>query len=149
MCQSVPAGYDAKPLNPHEYPILIKIFGAVVSVMVLASLFSAPPYLIAGRQIYGARRAYQKGDVSGALTLYQDVLKKYPKAFAARVGAAEALFAQHDDAAAKQAFDLLRHSKLDKYQWRDLKEVMPEKYQQSFEQVGDDEDYVVKSDVTQ
>jgi len=149
MCQSVPAGYDATPLNPHQYPILIKIFGVVVCVVVLASLISAPPYLIAGRQVYQAKRAYLKGDFSEGLAIYQDVFKKYPKAFAARVGVAQGLFAQNNEESAKQAFEMLRLSKLDKYQWEDLKKVMPEKYQRAFEPIGKYDDYVVKNEVTE
>ncbi|RTL38054.1 MAG: tetratricopeptide repeat protein [Candidatus Melainabacteria bacterium] len=149
MCQSVPAGYDATPLNPHQYPILIKVFGAVVCVVVLASLISAPPYLIAGRQVYKAERAYLKGDFSEGLAIYRDVFKKYPNAFAARVGVAQGLFAQNNEESAKQAFEMLRFSKLDKYQWEDLKKVMPEKYQRAFEPIGHYDDYVVKNEVTE
>lgn len=149
MCQSVPAGYDATPLNPHQYPILIKLFGAVVCVVVLVSLISAPPYLIAGRQVYQAERAYNKGDFSSGFATYQDVLKKYPNAFAAKVGVAEGLFAQNNEESSKRAFEMLRYSKLDKYQWKVLKKVMPEKYQRAFEPVGKYDEYVVKNEVAE
>jgi len=135
MCQSVPPNYDAQTLSPHEYPIWIKGFGAVVAVFVLTSLISVPQNIIAGRQLCSARKMFERGDFKQAADSYKDVVSRVPGSSEAHLGATEAYFSIHTQETDQKALDLLRDIKLDKYDVKRLSEVMPEKYWDYFKAI--------------
>ncbi len=54
MCQSVPEGYGAPTLPPHQYPPGIKVFAGLVAVVALYGLFSTPHALMSLHQLRAA-----------------------------------------------------------------------------------------------
>jgi len=136
MEQSASTSHDATPLSPTEYPILIKIFGVLVVALVLTSVVTIPPYVIAGRQLFQAGKLSYKENFESATDLYLEVLKKFPGCFSARVGAAESLFSQHNHAADLQALQLLEGARIDEMDWKKLEKVMPKEYQDQFKPVA-------------
>lgn len=136
MCQSVPPNYDAKPLSPHDYPMWVKGFGAFVAVVVLASFFSVPQTVAAGRQLSSAHKFFENGDFKQAANSYQEVLGKFPGSEEAHLGAAESYFSLHTKDADVKAMRNLVGLKLGKYDVERLNKVMPKEYWQAFESVG-------------
>ncbi len=128
MCQSVPAGYGAPTLPPHQYPLGIKVFAGVVAVVALYGLFSTPHALMSLHQLRAADALYNGGNFPGAAQAYEGVLKEAPRSGTAKLGAAKAYFHLHDESADKKALTLLVGMELDKYDAEDLAKVMPEKY---------------------
>lgn len=106
MCQSVPAGYGAPTLPPHQYPVGIKVFAGVVAVVALYGLFSTPHALMSLHQLRAADALYDGGNFPGAAQAYEGVLKEAPRSGTAKLGAAKAYFHFHDESADRKALSL-------------------------------------------
>lgn len=128
MCQSVPQGFDAPALNPHEYPIWIKAFAGFVVVVLIYSLAMVPSSLVAARELKQAQKLFEEGKAKEAVEKYEVVRKKVPGSSDARLGEAEALFTLNNRNADEKALDLLVGLTLDKYDIKRLEKVMPKQY---------------------
>lgn len=117
------------------YPLWIKGFGALIIAAVIASVITSFPYLVARRQLLTASRAAYKEDYKTAETVFSEIMKSHPQSMEARLGYAEALFAQHTDDANAKALKALEGCRIDEIDWVELEKVMPEEYQERFKPV--------------
>ena len=131
MSQSAPPVAGA-PLKPFDYPLWTKVFCCVIAIASIVPVFTLPPFLELGRSLTTARKLYEKKDFAGAEDAYQKVLKQVPGSAEAKIGAAEALFAQGDDAFVQKGFSLIEGLRLSKDERSRLSSALPEKYRKSF-----------------
>lgn len=124
--QNIPA------LPPHKYPLWVKLFAGAIVLATLYSLVLLPEYLVAAKKMHAAKEAYAMRDYSEAISLYGYVLETVPSSKAARIGAAEAIFANGDVSDDEIGLGLLSDITLGESEWSRITQVMPAEYQQYF-----------------
>lgn len=127
--QNIPA------LTPHKYPLWVKLFAGAIVVATIYSLILLPEYLVAAKKMRAAENAYVVRDYSEAISLYGYVLETVPSSKTARIGAAEAIFANGDVSDDEIGLGLLSDITLGESEWSRIIKVMPVEYQQYFQDV--------------
>jgi hypothetical protein len=122
-------------LPPHKYPLWVKIFALGIVIATLYSLALLPEYLVAAKKMRTAEQAYSNQDYEEAIGLYGYVLETVPSSRKAKIGAAEAIFADGDTSNDEVGLGILQDITLDKDSWARITKVMPSEYQQYFNDV--------------
>lgn len=122
-------------LPPHKYPLWVNFFAGLVIIATIYSLALLPKYLVAAKKMHVAKEAYAARDYSEAISLYRSVLETIPTSEAARIGAAEAIFANGDKSDDEGGLELLSGITLNKSDWVGITQVMPTEYQQYFDNI--------------
>ena len=130
-----PVAQNLSALPPHRYPLWIQVFGAGVIVATAYSLWLSPAYLSAAKKLRAAHAALRAQHFNEAATLYRAVLDIVPSSKTARIGAAEALFSNSDQADDEVGLTLLQGVVLDKETWGRLARVLPAHYRKYFHDV--------------
>jgi hypothetical protein len=123
---------ERQALPRHAYPLCVKAFAIVIGGLVSFSITLLPRYLDATRNLHAGELAYQRGDYEVAAGFYLRVVSTVPSSKAARIGAAEAIFSEHDRARDEDALSLLQDVDLDQDEWQRIQNVMPQEYRQYF-----------------
>jgi hypothetical protein len=122
-------------LPAHKYPMWIMLFAGGLLLLTAYSFFLLPNYLVAVKQLKAAEAAYRNSKFNDSIQLYKSVLSAVPLSKKARLGAAEAIFANGDKEDDKDGMSYLSGLKLDKDDWSRITKVMPAEDQQYFDQV--------------
>jgi hypothetical protein len=140
MCSSVPEGHQAPQMTPHSYPLWVKAFGVVVTLIFLCALWFVPGHLVAARELNHAKHLYRDGSTNDAIAIYEKLLKEHPHSDQVKVHMAEAYFSLRDPVSVKRAEEVLQGVELDKTDGRHLKKVMPPEAKTMFAPKKDDDD---------
>jgi hypothetical protein len=122
-------------LKPHSYPLWLVAVAFLVACAVVYSAILVPPYLGAYASMRLAESALEKGDRAAAETQFLNVLRAFPTSTSARIEIAIMLLADPVGARQQSGLDYLAGIKLDKYQWRRVSAVLPERFQDRFQTV--------------
>jgi len=122
-------------LAPHSYPLWLAAVAFLVACAVVYSAVLVPPYLGAYSSMRLAESALEKGDRAAAEAQLLDVLRAFPTSKSARIEIAIVLLADPAEARQQAGLDYLAGLKLDKYQWRRVSAVLPERFQDRFQTV--------------
>jgi|ERR1700678_1734881 hypothetical protein len=123
------------PSKPHSYPLWLVAAALLVACAVVYSATLVPPYLGAYASMRRAGAALEKGDRVAAEVQFLDVLRAFPSSTSARIEIAIMLLADPAEARQQSGLDYLAGIKLDKYQWRRVSAVLPERFQDRFQTV--------------
>jgi hypothetical protein len=123
----------AVPLKPHSYPLWLVAVAFLVAGAVVYSAVLVPPYLGAYASMRRAEAALEKGDRTAAETQYLDVLRAFPTSKSARIEIAVILLADPAETRQQRGLDYLAGIELDKYEWRRVSAVLPERFQDRFQ----------------
>ncbi len=111
----------------------IKAAVIVVFAAFACACTSVPANIDATRKLHLGERQYEDGKYKEAIATYEELLKAHPKSESLKIDCAKALFKLGNIQSDERALELLEGIKLSKYQWEEIKEVMPAKYQEAFE----------------
>jgi hypothetical protein len=123
------------PLKPHRYPLWLVAVALVVTGALVYSAILVPPYLGAYLTMRHAEGALAKGDRGAAQALFLDVLQAFPSSKSAHIEIAILLLADPAEAQQQRGLDYLNGINLDKYEWRRVSAVLPERFRNRFETV--------------
>ncbi len=123
---------DCSAIAPHNYPLWIMLFAAAIICMLFYSALSFPRYYTAMSELKSAEHFYKLKNYSEAIRRYRNVLDIVPTSDNARIGAAEAIFANSDKSDDGEGLALLQNIKLNKSRFARISKVMPSEYQQYF-----------------
>ncbi|HEY9718908.1 MAG TPA: tetratricopeptide repeat protein [Trichormus sp.] len=140
MCSSVPEGHQAPQMTAHSYPLWVKAFGVVVTLIFLSALWFVPGHLVAARELNHAEHLYKDGNTNDAIPIYEKLLKEHPHSDQVKINMAVAYFSLRDPASVKRAEDVLQGVDLDKDDWKHLKKVMPPEAKAMFQAKKDDDE---------
>lgn len=122
-----------KPLQPFSYPKWVLLFSAGVLISTIYSLFLAPMYIQASKQLKLGRHAFYNEDYDNAIDNYLSVLDIVPSSKEARISVAEAYFKNGNLSDNEYGLIYLEDLRLEDDEWSRIIKVMPESYQQYFE----------------
>lgn len=120
-------------IPPYEFPIWIKAATILVFAAFACACTSVPANIDATRKLHLGEYQYEEGKYKEAVATYEELLKAHPKSESLKIDCAKALFKLGNVQSDARALGLLEGIKLSKYQWEEIKEVMPAKYQDVFE----------------
>lgn len=121
-----------KPIPPHSYPLWIKIFGALVSLVFVGSLISLPADVCAAREFRRAQKEFKLGRIQETVSLCDRILVSEPNAAHIKLLCAQARFAFRSKEEDMKAIRLLNGISISAFQWDEINETMPQEYQQLF-----------------
>lgn len=121
-----------EPMQPHSYPVGIKLIAAVIALGVLYGLASLPKYIPAVRDLKKANVLLKQNEYTDSSRLYLQVLKRVPTSRDARIGAAKALFSDDSPENDPHALLLLENINFLRSEWEDFSKIMPMQYQKYF-----------------
>jgi TIR domain len=119
-------------LRPHQYPIWVLFFCALIALSAFASLIWVPTRVSALANLWIAEIAESKGDHLMAISQFRNVLGQVPTSRNAKIGLAIALFSSKAPEAAAEALTTLQGVTIPRSEWDRLTKVMPTEYQPYF-----------------
>lgn len=122
-----------QPIAPYEFPMWIKGAVIVIFAAFACACISVPGNIAASRKFHEGQWFYDHGKYKEAVETYNELLKSHPKSESLKIDCAKALFKLGNEESDERALELLEGIELSKYQWEEIKEVMPAKYQENFE----------------
>ncbi|OGE31818.1 hypothetical protein A2631_01665 [Candidatus Daviesbacteria bacterium RIFCSPHIGHO2_01_FULL_44_29] len=122
-----------KPLSPFSYPKWVLLFSAGVLISTIYSLFLAPMYIQASKDLKAGRHAFYNENYNEAIDNYLAVLDVVPSSKEARISVAEAYFKNENLSDDEYGLIYLEDLRLEKNDWTRIKEVIPAKYEEYFD----------------
>lgn len=119
-------------IAPYEFPNWIKAGVIIVFAAFACACIGVPANIDAARKLHKGEDLYEHGKYNEAIATYEELLKARPNSESLKMDCAKALFKLKSIESDERALQLLEGIKLSKYQWEEIKEVMPAKYQEVF-----------------
>lgn len=120
------------PLPSHRYPFLIYIFCVVILISICYSLYDLPIYLKAGKFFHVAKSEYENNQFEKAIEDFKQALKFVPTSKVIKINIAKAYFKEGGDRNETIALNYLDDITLSKNEYDDIRQIMPDKYQELF-----------------
>lgn len=124
-------------LQPHKYPILIKIIGIVVIGLFLYSLYLVPQYFTASKNLKKGENFLNQQNYTQAIISLEKVVEKVPSSKEAKILLAIAYFSNSDTEDDQNGIYHLQDITLYESDWNKVSAVMPEEYQELFNTINE------------
>lgn len=123
-------------LQPHKYPVLIKIIGALVIGLFLYSLYLVPQYFTASKNLKKGENFLNQRNYTEAIISLEKVVEQVPSSKKAKILLAIAYFSNSDIEDDQNGIYHLQDITLYKSDWNKVSAVMPEEYQELFNTIN-------------
>jgi len=124
-------------LQPHKYPVFIKIIGAVVIGLFLYSLYLVPLYFTASKNLKKGENFLNQRNYTKAIISLEKVVEQVPSSKEAKILLAIAYFSNSDTEDDQNGIYHLQDITLYESDWNKVSAVMPEEYQELFNTINE------------
>lgn len=123
-------------LEPHQYPLLIQIFGLSVIAFFVYSLYLFPQYLSAAKNLKLGENLLDQKKYSEAIVSFKKVIAEVPSSKEAKILLAISHFSNDNVEDDIDGIDYLQGIELYETDWQRVSKVMPIEYQIYFQTVN-------------
>lgn len=123
-------------LQPHKYPVLIKIIGIVVTGLFLYSLYLVPQYFTSSINLKKGENFLNQRNYSEAIISLEKVVEQVPSSKKAKIFLAIAYFSNSDTEDDQNGIYYLQDITLYESDWNKVSAVMPKEYQELFNTIN-------------